>query len=159
MNGITIRPVTQDDAPLLRHLAVNCPPLDVHTQYTYWVIASYYGNHCFIALYDNKPIGFITSVKNDDTLFIWQIGILEEYREKNISQLLIDSVIKTMKKSKIKTAAVTIAVENLNSFFAFKNYCEKNGFSFENVSTAHVTDFDDPDFVEDEKMYLIRKKR
>lgn len=37
-----IRNVTERDTETLMNLAKNNPPLDVHTPYTYWVIAKYF---------------------------------------------------------------------------------------------------------------------
>src|SRR5690606_20196666 len=47
--SLRIRPTGPDDATLLRSLARRCPPLDLHTPYTYWVQATYFGDTCFVA--------------------------------------------------------------------------------------------------------------
>ncbi len=153
---ITIKPVNQNDAPLLRHLATLCPPLDVHTPYTYWVMATYFGEYSFIAYDDGKPIGYIMNLKKDNTLFIWQIGIIPDYRKQGISQRLIGKAVRAALKSGCTSAQVTIAPENIDSYCAFKHYCLNNKFSFENISTAHITDLDDENFVENEKVYEIK---
>ena len=77
---LMIRQVQPEDATLLRELARRCPPLDVHTHYTYWVIARYFGKNSFIAEQEGRGAAYITSVENNDTLLIWQIGITEALR-------------------------------------------------------------------------------
>lgn len=87
-----LRSVKEKDASTLRFLAMHCAPLDVHTPYTYWVVAKHYGEGSFI-LEDNKnPIGFIMTVETSSSLFVWQIGILNGYRGKGLSQKLIEAV-------------------------------------------------------------------
>jgi len=155
-----IRPVQESDAALLRHLAKSCPPLDVHTPYTYWVIAALYGEYCFLAYEKGgSPIGYVTCVKTDDSLFIWQIGILEAYRGRGLSRLLLDKVFKKAESERERpTLGVTIAKDNQNSYYAFHNYCRDHGYTFSPERTATVTDLDDPLFLEEEVFYRMEKK-
>ncbi len=130
MNQITFRHVKEGDAALLRHLALNCPPLDVHTPYTYWINACFFGTYSFLAYDMKKPIGYIMCLPKDDLLFVWQIGLLDEYRGKKLSYSLIKLAFENAENCGIKKMAVTIAPDNLASYNAFKNYCVENGYTF-----------------------------
>ena len=159
MKNITVKSASSKDAAILRHLAKICPPLDVHTQYTYWAVAEYFGDCCFIAYNDEEPIGYIMCIRNDEVFFVWQIGIVKEYRGKGISSLLIKKAFERAESTNYGLISVTIAKENNESFRAFSKYCEKNGYSFDAVETVQVTDLDDPSFSEAEVMYHIRKAK
>ena len=160
-NDIVIRKVNDKDGEILKHLATNCYPLDVHTPYTYWVISNYFSEYSFIA-YDSKTkndIGFITCIKNDNVALIWQIGVLKEYRKRGISQFLIDSVVKSIFRdgSNNKNIEVTIAKENEYSYKSFEKYCQANNLSFIADNTVKIKDIDCPQFYEEEIKYIIKK--
>lgn len=157
MSDYSICKVTGADSALLRKLASECAPLDLHTPYTYWVISSQFGDSCYILYDEDRPVGFITSLSTAKGLFIWQIGLLEEYRGKGLSAVLIDSVFKFAEAALIGELSVTIAPENLNSFNAFNNYCAHNGYSFEKSDTLHLSDYLESDFFETENIYRCRK--
>lgn len=151
---ISIKKVTERDASVLKYLANRCPPLDKHTPYTYWVVARYNGDVSYILLDDDKPIGFIMSVETPKTILIWQIGVLENFQGKKLSQLLIDAVAKYATEAK-KNMEVTISDDNRKSYAAFSGYCSANGLRFERVGVARITDMDDRSFSENETIYLI----
>ncbi len=157
MNVIKIKSVTAEESALLKHLAAKCPPLDVHTQYTYWVVANFFGEYSFIAYDNEKPIGYIMCIIKDNTLFVWQIGVLENYRHNNCSSLLIKAAFDKATENKINTIFVTIAKDNVASFRAFNSFCAANGYSIQKYKNVKITDIDFPSFCEEEIMYLIKK--
>lgn len=156
MNNIFIKEVEEEDSPTIKHLAMNCPPLDVHTPYTYWVVSKLFGKHSFLAKDGEKAIGYIMCAKNNSALLIWQIGILKEYRKKGISKKLIKAVFDSIKDENIDVY-VTIAEENKNSYYAFYNFSLENNYSFLKTDYIKINDIDNKEFVEHEYMYKIIK--
>ena len=156
---LTVREVRESDAVLLRELAKKCPPLDLHTPYTYWVVAEYFGKCSFIVEKDGTPIGYIMCVLNRETLLIWQIGIREEYRKQGISAVLIDRVFQWYEANRNGRFDITVSIsnENQDSFSAFSNYCARRGYEMKPDSEIVLTDPDDPDFHEREILYRITK--
>ena len=134
--NLNLRRTKLEDYELLYELASLCKPLELHDKYTYWVILSYFNDVSFILEDNKKPIGFITGLYNEDTGFIWQIGIIPEYRQKNFSNLLIDAVCLSFRYKNLNNIEVTIAKDNKNSFYAFNNYCNKNGLKLIEVGQA-----------------------
>ena len=151
---ITIRNITEKDHAILHSLALKCPPLDVHTQYTYWVNATYFGKSSFLMLDDDNPVGYIMAIDTPELIFIWQIGILPEYRHKGLSRKLIDSCVKYA-DSIGKPMQVTIAEDNKSSYAAFSSYCSQEGKTFNKIDEIRVTDLDDSSFNEVEIRYEI----
>lgn len=154
MDTLEIRSVNESDAPLLKHLATLCPPLDVHTPYTYWVIARFFGNHSFLATYNGEYVGYITSAGNSSELLIWQIGLLESYRKKGCSYKLIEAVFDSLEES-TKNVYVSIAKENMDSYSAFHSFCKKKGYTLKSLDTVTIPDMDCKDFLEVETLYQI----
>ena len=142
---ITIRNVEKTDNALLRHLAKQCPALDLHTQYTYWVNTYYFNKSSFILEDDGKPIGYIMALNTPDVIFIWQIGIIKEYRGKGLSYKLISAVMEYA-KSINKPIEVTIASNNKSSFNAFKSAALKQNLKMIKSDVVNIIDLDDDTF-------------
>ena len=151
---ITIRNVQKTDNALLRHLAKQCPSLDLHTQYTYWATAYYFNKSSFILEDDGKPIGYIMALNTPDVIFIWQIGIVKEYRGKGLSCELISAVMEYA-KSINKPIEVTIASNNKSSFNAFKSATLKQNLKMIKSDEINIIDLDDDAFSENEIKYII----
>lgn len=149
----SIREIKAEDAALLRALARRCPPLDLHTCYTYWVIANYFGG--FILNCGNEPVGFITLIDAPSALFIWQIGILPEHRRRGLSRLLYEAALSRARELG-KDAEVTIADDNAASVAALRSVAKKNGIQLSVTGEARVTDLDDTTFCERETRYRLR---
>ncbi len=152
--NIKIRNVCDGDSELLQKLASECPPLDVHTPYTYWVIARFFGKNSFIAEIDGKPLGYITSVENGEETLVWQIGIKKEVRGSGLAYLLIDKVIAPAIAAGRKVY-VSIDRSNAPSNGAFSSYCRKNGLILKNLKTVALRSVTDADFYECEDLFLI----
>ena len=150
-----LRSVKEKDASTLRFLAVHCAPLDVHTPYTYWVAANYYGEGCFILEDDENPIGFIMAVETASSLFVWQIGILLEYRGKGLSKKLIEAVFDYATQRQ-KNMEVTIAEDNIASYSAFSRFCNHKNIRIDKVRLVEVRDLENLSFKENEIMYSIK---
>lgn len=151
---VELRNVCEDDALLLQTLASECPPLDIHTPYTYWVIARFFGRSSFIAEISGEPVGYITSVDNGNELLIWQIGLKEKARGKGISEKLIRRVISDALAGG-KKIFVSIDKNNQPSNGAFSAYCRRNGLKMTRERTVTLTSAVDPVFTESEELFRI----
>ena len=149
-----LRKINGSDCATMRYLAQKCTPLDVHTQYTYWVNATFFDKCSFILESDGEPAGYIMTVENPETLFIWQIGILPEHRGNGLSYQLISACM-DYAASAGKNVKVTIAEENIASYRSFLSACEKKGCRLNKLETVRIIDKSDPAFEECEIMYEI----
>ena len=152
--GYIIQNVSETDHCILRHLASECGSLDVHTHYTYWVMCKYFGSNSFILYEGMEPIGYIMALETADTVFIWQVGILPEYRHLKLSHELYDAVFKVA-KNKGKDVELSIAPDNRASYGAFESYCNGCDISFEKIGSATVKDINGT-LIEDEVLYHAR---
>jgi len=154
MKEIIIKNITVNDVPYIRECVSLCKPLDLHTPFTYWVIAEYFNKCSFVINIDNNIIGFITSIKTfNNSIFIWQIGIINEYRNKGLSKILINKVFESAKKENIKKIQVSIDEKNSNSYNAFLKYAYENGYNMKRVSKLSISDFLQENFLEEEIIY------
>lgn len=136
--GISIIQATPSDHTLIKELASSCAPLDQHTGYTYWTLLRYNSDTCFIAYNDNTPIGFITGFCKEQTGFIWQIGVLPDYRKKGISGLLIATMVRRFKSLGASRIETTIDKSNKASYKAFQSYCKTNNIIMRAIADSNM---------------------
>lgn len=149
-DDIHIEHVTPDEYNLMSDLARRCKPLDLHTDYTYWVLLSYFNDVCFVAYLQDKPIGFVSGITREKTGFIWQIGVLPEFRNQGVASLLLYNIFQRFDKIGINTVEVTIDSSNDTSFSVFQKYCKENNLVM-NTAT-------DREIIKDEIIYIIQSK-
>lgn len=131
-----IRNVRSEDAVILRQMAIDNPPLEEHTPYTYWVMCSY-SNHCSYALTDeDKIVGYVMCLEGDGVLFIWQLCVLPEFQGRGYSQLLLDKVF-NFAKSKNKPIQVSIEEENIASVASFNKICKQHDCTMVMIGDVH----------------------
>ena len=121
---------TGKDYLIFRETSKQCDYLGVHTPYSYWIACNYFGDSCFIIKENNDVAGTILTVRNKDTLFVWQIGVLKEYRNKGYSQVLYDCVLDYARKNGQCKIAMSIDLTNKASFNALASFCKRNNLSF-----------------------------
>lgn len=135
-----IRNATTNDYSVLRTLAKENKPLDLHTPYTYWVCCNYYSQYCFVLERNHRPIGYIMAISNKDCVFVWQIAISESFRGQHLSGILIDAVAKKAIADGYSELQVTISPKNLASYYSFYNYSKSSNFAFEKIGELTVED-------------------
>lgn len=155
MNSPSIRSVIDGDASALHLLATQCPPLDVHTPYTYWVLTHMFADGCFIAEVDGDPVGFVTTVHKGNIAFLWQIGVRETHRGTGLSTRLIDQVVLWARAHNVTAIQMSIDPGNVASTMAFTSFCAANELSMRQIGTLDLTVEADPTFAENEDIFEI----
>lgn len=125
--NIKIRNPDEEEFLDVYNFISNCKPLENYSEHFYKIILRYFGNTCFVAELDDKIIGFIMNLvsQNDkETLFLWQIGVSLEHRNKKIGKKLLKETEKTAKEIGCKRIELTIDPENRLS----QNLFQKNGY-------------------------------
>lgn len=125
-----IRPMKEKDIAQIRELVNFCKPLDLHTAFTYWILAKYFNNTCLV-LEDKKTIvgyaGGMKSSAKKEVFYLWQIGLLPKYRGTGFFGLLLDKVMEAAKKSGCNTLQFSVLSDNYQSIAAFSSYAKKKG--------------------------------
>ncbi len=120
-----IRCIEEKDLPQIRDFVSSCPPLGVHTLYTYWVLLHCFGDLCFISEEEGRINGIITGVasaQEPDCAFLWQIGIAGSERGKGLSRKLIESFFEAAGQKGIRRIQLTIDPENTASLKTFRRW-------------------------------------
>lgn len=139
----TVREFKVEDAEDLRKLADACQPLLVNGVYVNIFLAKYFGNSCFIMELEGKPIGFVSGFKSTTDpkiFFLWQLGLLPEFRGKGLSTPLIHRVFEAAKKLNCEKAQFSISPTIDSSFHAFSNYAKKKDRTMKVVEERKYSD-------------------
>lgn len=129
MAGLYIREGIEQDVAPIYELVPRIGRLTQHTPYTYWNLLHNFGNAAFVALNsENEHVGFITShpttlPKNE--WFIWQVGILPEYRGRGLIDDLQDRVVQVAQESGAVALTTSIEADNPQSFTVFSRLAKR----------------------------------
>lgn len=142
MSTPVIRQSHESDVSQVYELAQNLPPLIPHTMYTYWNLFRNFSDSCFVVVDENKPVGFITShptTTPPNEWFIWQVGILPEYRGRGLIDRLQERVITVAKKYGAVAIQTTIESDNPRSIAAFSRMATAMDVPMEEVARFNLT--------------------
>lgn len=126
---------TGEDVSEIHEFIGNLKGLVQHPVHFYKIMIEYFGNSFFVIKTGDKIIGLVwgfVSQKNSDVFFLWQIGVSEEYRGKNVARKLIDRLIASAKELRFNRIHATVETENIASCRMF----EKQGFN--NISKGNT---------------------
>lgn len=137
---MNIRSILNTEYDILKQNAIKCPPLEVHTDYTYWVIGNLFNNSCFVIEDENTIIASIMTITTNDIIFIWQIAVLPEYQNKGLSQILYNKVLNYAKSKNINTLKITISIDNQNSTKAFQKFCKNNHLTYNTQENSDINE-------------------
>lgn len=88
-----IRRFQREDTAAVRGLLGEGAPYVVpYSEYVYWILNRYCGRSCFVAEESGRILGFLAAVpsKERGCLFIWQIAVAAEARQKGIAFMLLE---------------------------------------------------------------------
>lgn len=141
--NLNLRSCTAEDVDQVRRFVASCAPLDVHTAFTYWVMFEHWGDLCFVLLEDDRIAGYVSAIgsgRHQDTIYVWQIGVVEELRHQGMAQQLISAVIGAAVAKGYRKAQVSIAKGNEASRRAFERYATSRGHRFTAVDEISLKD-------------------
>lgn len=127
-----------NDYLIFRETSKKCDYLGVHTPYSYWLVCTLFGDSCFMIKENNKIAGTIFTVRNKDVIFVWQIGVMEEYRKKGYSQILYNAVLDYARKNGQTKIQMSIDPENQASLNAVISFCRDNNLNYKQVGLVDL---------------------
>jgi L-2,4-diaminobutyric acid acetyltransferase len=129
-----IRPLKPWDIGALRELIEICKPLDLHTPFTYWILSEYFSNTCFVLEDEEIIVGYTGGMKSssmEGVFYLWQIGLLPDYRGKGHFTMLLDKIIETVRSLDCHSLEFSVLSDNHQSINAFAKFAKNKGLPFE----------------------------
>jgi L-2,4-diaminobutyric acid acetyltransferase len=112
------------DATFIERLVRFSPPLDVNSFYCYLIICAHFYQTSVVACSDDLVCGFISAyIRPDqqDTLFVWQVAVQEEYRGKGIAGLMLKDLLSRPYPNPLRYLETTVGPSNHSSKSLFSS--------------------------------------
>lgn len=141
----SVRQLTADDSELLLNLARACPPLDVLTAYTYWMVSHLYSSTSYVLVdgATGRTAGYVMGLPGEDTMFCWQLGILPEFRGWGGSGLLFAALANRAVELELDKMEMSIGTRNEVSRSALASFVRDWGGTAEALRDIVVPERDD----------------
>jgi L-2,4-diaminobutyric acid acetyltransferase len=150
MSQAEVRPGTEQDINAIVDLVSQLKPLVPHARYAYWNLLSNFGDSCFVAEDEERVVGLMTSHPTStppDEWFIWQAGVLPEYRGTGLIDQLYDSVADAARQHGAIALRATIETDNPRSLGAFTRFATRLGSTVDEQDRFNLEGQDAPDEV------------
>ncbi len=141
----SVRQLEAGDSELLLNLARACPPLDVLTPYTYWMVSHLYASTSYV-LEDGargRTAGFVMGLPLRDLVFCWQLGVLPDYRGWGGSGMLFGQLARRAVELGLTKMEMSIGTRNEVSRSALAGFVRDWGGTAEALRDIVVPERDD----------------
>ena len=123
-----IRNITNNEFEKIQTIINNCNEyVTTYPLYAYWTLSKYFNKTCIVVEDKGKIIVFIRGLPSIENkiIFIWQLCVINEYRNKGIAFKLIDNITKEAKKYNYEIE-FSISSSNIAGINLFTKYAEQN---------------------------------
>lgn len=118
---MTLRLPIPSDGPAMQKVARSSKLLSVHDTYYYALMAKHFKRTCLVAEYQETISAYVTGyipAKQQDTLFIWQIGVAPDLQGKSIGKQMLSALVDTLQPLFLES---TIVPSNKASIALFRS--------------------------------------
>lgn len=139
--NLTFRPLGVADVVDLQQAVRDCPPLTLHTPYTYWVALSKASGLCIGAWREDELAGFVVAMPTTRSrLFVWQIGVRSSFRGRQVGQVMLRKAWQAAEKLGLDSLETSIEPSNKASAATFASFAKAENLSFNAIGTASIRD-------------------
>jgi L-2,4-diaminobutyric acid acetyltransferase len=138
---LTYRKLGEQDCAEVQGVVVDCPPLTLHTPYTYWVILSRSAELCIGAFEREDLVGMALAIPTlERRAFVWQIGVRPQFRGLHIGRHLLERIWQAAEQAGLGSLETTIGADNEASAAAFSGFARANDLDFRAIADATSRD-------------------
>lgn len=153
---IIIKNPVKSNAKQIYSLAKKTKILDVNSEYLYLLQTTHFKDTCCVAQIDDEVFGFVSGYihpQHSDIFFVWQVGVDNTLRGKNIAGQMIAYLLETKFLKGIKYIHTTISPSNKASQRVFQKLATKLNTTIKEEPMFEIKDFHNAH--EDEMLYTI----
>lgn len=121
---VVFRSPKADEGLLVHDLIAEGGVLDVNSLYCNVLMAHHFAATSAVAVAEGGIVGFVTAYippGNDDTLFVWQVGVDEAWRGQAIARKLLLSILDRECCRSVQYLTATITPDNAASWALFES--------------------------------------
>lgn len=142
--AITIRKPEASDGREIHQLISNCPPLDLNSVYSYYLLSDHFRDSCAVAETDGKVVGFVSAYRipqRPDTLFIWQVVVDQTMRGHGVAWRMLASLLQRFPRNEVRQVEATVNPSNSASRGLFDRLALEHGSQVEEAPYLDATAF------------------
>jgi L-2,4-diaminobutyric acid acetyltransferase len=125
---IAFRHPTLEDGNRVYDLVRRCPPLDLNSSYSYFLLCSHFRDTCVVAEDGDRLVGFLSAYlipDRADTLFAWQMAVDESARGHGLAGKMLDHLLAQPACAEVRSLETTVSPSNQASRRVFFRLAEK----------------------------------
>ncbi len=129
-DGVGIRAPSHDEGAVIWEMVREAGILDLNSPYAYLMQCRNFRSTCAIAEVYGRPAGFVLAHRlpdSPDVLFVWQIGVLPDYRGQGIAKRLLDDLLERAANVGVRTIETTVTLSNRQSAALFAAFAKSRG--------------------------------
>ena len=153
--SVAIRQPAPDDGALLWHIARDAGGLDLNPPYAYMMMCRNFTDTCAIAEVAGQPAGFVLAHRipaRPDTVFIWQVAVLAQYRGLGIAKRMLVDVVE---RAGTQVLEATVTPSNATSAAVFAAFAKDRNAKLTVRPGFTAEDFPQGQIHEAEDLYVI----
>ncbi len=127
---IILRKPCLADGSAIHALVQRCPPLDLNSSYSYFLLSSHFAHTCVVAERGGEIEGFLSAYLRPDapdTLFVWQVAVDESMRGKGVARLMLSSLLSRSECKAVSWLEATVGPTNVASRGLFRTMAHALG--------------------------------
>lgn len=144
---VRVRTPTEADAGAMWRIVRDSGRLDPNSPYCYLLLCRDFAATCAVAEVAGEVVGFVTAYvppNQPDTLFVWQIGVTEAFRNRRIAALLLGQLLAREACRGITHIETTVTPSNRPSRALFEGVARHWGAAMHEVPGFGAELFPDP---------------
>jgi L-2,4-diaminobutyric acid acetyltransferase len=133
---ITTRKPGLDDGQRLWQAVKQTGTLDLNSSYLYLLMCDQFADTCILAEMEGELVGFITAFLRPDhprTLFVWQVGVLEQARGRGVAKTLMRALVSRPVCADIEWVEATVSPGNEPSRALFSAFARDLGVDMQEL--------------------------
>ena len=146
VSAVRLRLAGEDDRRGIVALARGADYLDLHTDYTYWLLLRHISNLVIVAEAPaGQLVGFLSTVPSRTaprTLFLWQIAVDPSYQGCGLGRALHEQLMAEMRGRDWDRFEVSISADNGFGFKNFSSWARAYDMHVAEVGTMNYVDGD-----------------
>jgi len=158
-DGVAVRAALSGDGALLWELAKTAGGIDLNSPYAYMMTCRNFAGTCAVAEVFGIPAGFVTAHRvqdRADTLFVWQVAVLPEFRGLGIARRLLDGLMDQLGCAGVRKVEATVTPSNAASEKLFSAFAKGRGATLTIAEGFTTEDFPAEACHEAERLFVIQ---
>ncbi|GAB4291309.1 MAG: diaminobutyrate acetyltransferase [Thiohalomonadaceae bacterium] len=113
------------DGQAVHALVRRCPPLDLNSSYSYFLLCSHHADTCVVAEQAGALVGFLSAYRLPQaphTLFVWQVAVDAGMRGQGVAGRMLEALLTRPSCTGVQFIETTVSPSNLASRRVFARF-------------------------------------